>query len=119
MNEAIDRHLRAACFPQLSHGACRLYVILSSVAHTAGRDDTFFPVTLAGLRELQPGVNGRRIGATTVLRQIQELRQLGLVEVRSALHRNEPEVPALVRVLTPGNEAPDAVGTVDRQRPVS
>lgn len=93
--------LAVACMPGLSHGAFRLYVILAGAARQQGAEDDYFPVTLKGLLAVHPGIAGRSAGATTVLKQVAELRRHELVAMRPALHRNEPELPVLMRVLYP------------------
>jgi hypothetical protein len=103
---AIERVVAVAHISGLSHGAFRLYVILTGVARRQSSGDGFFPVTLAGLLELHPGIGGRSAGATTILKQVAELKRNGLISMRAALHRNEPELPVLVKVLEPSVSEP-------------
>jgi len=115
MNSTTDRILNAACTPGLPHGAFRLYAILSATAQAKDSVDAYFTVTLAGLMELHPGVGGQSVGVTTLLKQAQELRRLGLLEIRGALHRNDTRVPVVVRVLPPQSPTPDAAGIAETQ----
>lgn len=95
-----DRVLAAAMTPDISHGAIRLYVILDGAARQAEATDEYFPVTLEGLMGLHPGIAGRGAGATTVIKQVAELRRHSLIDTRAAIHRNEPRKPVLVKLLT-------------------
>jgi hypothetical protein len=105
---SIDRVLAVAITSEISHGAFRLYVILVGAAQDAGAGDEYFPVTLTGLIDLHPGIGGRKAGATTVIKQIAELRRGELIDTRAAIHRSEPRKPVLVRV----NPAPGPVGSL-------
>lgn len=96
-----DRILAAAMTPNVPHGAFRLYVILDAASREAGAENEFFPVTLEGLMLLHPGIAGRNAGATTIIKQIAALRGAGLLETRAAMHRNEPRMPVLVKLLPP------------------
>lgn len=97
-----DELLAVACMPGLSHGACRLYLILAGASLKAGAQDAFFPVTLAGLARIHPGTADKRAGLSTIIKQVAELRQRRLVEMRSALHRNQPTLPVFMKILYPG-----------------
>lgn len=99
-----DRALAAALMPGLSHGAFRLYVILDAASRKAKARDGYFPVTLEGLMLLHPGIAGRSAGATTVIKQVASLRRQGLLDTRAAIHRTEPKMPVLVKVLDPPYE---------------
>jgi hypothetical protein len=94
-----DRVLAAALTPGISHGAFRLYVILEGAARQADAEGEYFPVTLEGLMKLHPGIAGRNAGATTIIKQIATLRSQGFLEMRAAIHRNEPREPVLVKIL--------------------
>lgn len=96
-----NRVLSAALMTGLSHGAFRLYVIIDAASREAKAEDEYFPVTLEGLVALHPGIAGRSAGATTVIKQVAALRKQGLLETRAAIHRNEPRMPVLVKVLDP------------------
>lgn len=96
-----NRVLSAALMPGLSHGAFRLYVILDAASREVKAEDEYFPVTLEGLVVLHPGIAGRSAGATTVIKQVAALRKQGLLDTRAAIHRNEPRMPVLVKVLDP------------------
>lgn len=110
MQPTKDRVLAVACMPGLSHPAFRLYVILDGAARQQAAPGGYFPVTLKGLLEIHPGVAGRRAGPATVIKHMAELRQLGLVQTRSTLHRTRPELPVLVKVVNP--EDPGAAQSV-------
>jgi len=109
--QSTDRALAAAVMPGLSHGAFRLYVILDAASREADAEGKFFPVTLEGLMRLHPGIAGRSAGATTVIKQVETLRRKGLLETRAAIHRNEPRIPVLVKVVDPP-EVPTLVAGV-------
>lgn len=96
-----DRVLAAALTPNLPHGAFRLYAILDAASREADAVDEYFPVTLDGLMQLHPGIAGRNAGATTIIKQVAALRGAGLLETRAAMHRNEPKMPVLVKLLSP------------------
>jgi hypothetical protein len=96
-----DRILTVAHMPGLSHGSFRLYVILSGIAQQKNATDDYFAITLQEVVEAHPGISGRSAGATTVIKQVAELRRNSLVTLRAALHRNEPELPVLMKVLYP------------------
>jgi hypothetical protein len=99
--QSTDRALSAALMPGLPHGAFRLYVILAAASRDAGAENEYFPVTLEGLMLLHPGIAGRSAGATTVIKQVATLRKQGLLDTRAAIHRTEPKMPVLVKVLDP------------------
>lgn len=96
-----DELLAVACMPGLSHGACRLYLILAGASRRAGERGAFFPVTLAGLARIHPGTADKRAGLSTIIKQVAELRRKKLIEMRSALHRNQPTLPVFMKVLYP------------------
>lgn len=96
----------------LTHGAARLYAILRLAARSLDAEGAYFSVTLAGLSRLQPGLAGKPIGATTLLKQMQELRKAGLVDLRGALPRHEPHVPAVLKVLSPPSEEVDLAAEI-------
>lgn len=100
-----DDILLVACTPGLSHSAFRLYVILFGVEGQRGARGTFFPITLKGLKRVHPGIGEREAGITTIIKQFSELRRHGLVELRAALHKNQPDLPVLVKVVRPENRA--------------
>lgn len=112
MQPTTDRVTTAACMPGLSHGAFRLYAILAGAARQKDSEDGYFTVTLKGLLDLHPGIAGRSVGVSTVLRQVTELQRAKLINTRSTLSRGEPELPVLVRVLEP-------IGSETQQRDVS
>ncbi|MFE0472526.1 hypothetical protein ACFW2V_13020 [Streptomyces sp. NPDC058947] len=97
----LDELLMVACTPGLSHGAFRLYLILAIAAHKEGSRDRFFPITLNGIQRVHPGTSGKPVGVSTIFKQIAELRAMDLLDMRAALHRNEPDLPVLVKVLYP------------------
>lgn len=107
--------LTAALTRGISHGAFRLYVILDGAARQAKMEDEYFPVTLDGLMKLHPGIAGRNAGATTIIKQIATLRNAGLLDVRAAIHRNEPCQPVLVKVIEPDGLAIDLASIVNSQ----
>lgn len=107
-----DRVLAAALMPGLPHGAFRLYAILDAASHEANAENEYFPVTLEGLMALHPGIAGRGAGATTVIKQVAALRRHNLLETRAAIHRTEPRMPVLVRVLAPSEPAKVSVASV-------
>jgi hypothetical protein len=94
----VDRVFTVAITSEISHGAFRLYAIIVKAAQDADAGDEYFPVTLTGLMDLHPGIGGRKAGATTVIKQIAELRKSELIDTRAAIHRSEPRKPVLVRV---------------------
>lgn len=96
----VDRVLAAAMTSDISHGAFRLYAILEGASRQANAADEYFPVTLEGLRDVHPGTAGRPVGATTVIKQVAELRKHQLIDTRAAIHRTEPRKPVLVRIRT-------------------
>jgi hypothetical protein len=99
--DEINELLTVACTPGLSHGSFRLYVILAAVANRRKSWDRFFPVTLNGLQKVHPGTTGKAAGITTIFKQITELKAQGLIDMRASLHRSEPDLPVLVKVLYP------------------
>lgn len=111
----IHRLAAVAARPELSHGAFRLYVLLKGVAVQTGEEHEYFPVTLAGLTALHPGIVGREVGATTVVKQVAALRHAGLLDIRAAIHRTEPRKPVLIRVLDPDVEQMDLASIVNSQ----
>jgi hypothetical protein len=93
--------LGAAMMPGISHGAFRLFVILDGAARQANAEGEYFAVTLEGLMRLHPGIAGRKVGATTIIKQVDTLKKVGLLDVRAAIHRNEPCKPVLMKVNEP------------------
>lgn len=112
MSEHDSRVLAAACMADLPHAMFRLYVILSSASEVSETHGDYFPVTLRGLLELHPGVGGKPIGTTTLLKQTNELKRQGLIETSGTLHRNAPHIPVMIRVLEPPVEKPDVASLV-------
>lgn len=100
-----DDILSVACAPGLSNSAFRLYVILLGVERQKEAHGIFFPITLTGLKKVHPGTAERGAGITTIIKQVAELRRRGLLELRAALHRNQPDLPVLVKVLRPASRA--------------
>lgn len=98
---AADELLTVACTPGLSHSVFRLYVVLAAVSRKRGAQGKFFPITLTGLQKIHPGTSGKVAGFTTMMKQVAELRSLGLLDMRATLHRNEPDLPVLMKVLPP------------------
>lgn len=107
--------LTAALMPNIPHGAFRLYVILDGAAKQANAEDEYFPVTLEGLIRLHPGIAGRSAGATTIIKQVAALRGAGLLNVRAAIHRNEPRQPVLMKVMKPKPVESDLASVVNTQ----
>lgn len=110
-----DRVTAAALSPGLPHGAFRLYVILDAASREAKARDNYFPVTLQGLLALHPGIAGREAGATTVIKQVETLRKQGLLDTRAAIHRTEPRMPVLVKVLEPKSATPSVASVANQQ----
>lgn len=106
---------RAACLKGVSHGAFRLYTILSLAACEKSAADRPIAVTLSGLMALHPGVGGRPIGVTTVINQMHELRRSGLLDIQGTMHRLDPGSEVVVQVLTSPHEAPDVTAEIDRK----
>ena len=113
--QTTDRVLAAALTPGLPHGAFRLYVILEAASREASSGDDYFPVTLEGLLMLHPGIAGRNAGATTIIKQVATLRRQGLLDTRAAIHRNEPRIPVLVKVMDPAQKPPSVSSVANRQ----
>lgn len=107
--------LTAALMPNIPHGAFRLYVILDGAAKQANAEGEYFPVTLEGLIRLHPGIAGRSAGATTIIKQVAALRGAGLLDVRAAIHRNEPRQPVLMKVMKPEPVESDLASVVNTQ----
>ncbi|AXH66210.1 hypothetical protein SEA_SATIS_49 [Streptomyces phage Satis] len=107
--------LTAALMPNIPHGAFRLYVILDGASRQTGAEDEYFPVTLEGLIQLHPGIAGRNAGATTIIKQVSALRGAGLLDVRAAIHRNEPRQPVLMKVIRPRAVESDLASVVNTQ----
>lgn len=111
----IEQLAAVAATRGLSHGAFRLYALLKGIAVQTGAEHEYFPVTLEGLTVLHPGIAGRDVGATTVVKQVAALRHAGLLETRAAIHRTEPRKPVLMRVLDPDVEQMDLASIVNSQ----
>ena len=110
-----NRVTAAALSPGLPHGAFRLYAILDAASREAKAQDDYFPVTLKGLMALHPGIAGREAGATTVIKQVDALRKQGLLDIRAAIHRTEPRMPVLVKVLDPKSVTPPLASVANQQ----
>lgn len=112
MTQHDERVLTAACSPDLPHAMFRLYVILSSASEASEMHGDYFPVTLRGLLALHPGVGGKPIGTTTLLKQTNELKRHGLIDMSGTLHRNAPHIPVMIRVIPPATERPDVAALI-------
>lgn len=96
-----DGLLTVACLPNLPHGAFRLYAILDGVARQRKARDAYFPVTLTGLQRIHPGTSGKLAAIVTIAKQLSELRQHTLIDIRASIDRENPSLPILVKVLYP------------------
>jgi len=114
MDDHNDRVLAAACMADLPHAMFRLYAILSSASEASETHGDYFPVTLRGLLELHPGVGGKPIGTTTLLKQTNELKRQGLIDMSGTLHRNAPHIPVMIRVLEPSVPRPDVASLISK-----